>query len=436
MIKRIRILLDEPLFVNRHKKRKEDFTRKRKLIFADIVILLLQKGMMSLQLRLNEYLEKMRDKGINSVSGSAFSQARNKLCHGVFKELNTRCVVPLFYTGTYNVWEGRRILAVDGSKIRLPFEENIKEEYGVRKNSNSTRKPECCMALASVLYDVGNRIVLDADIEPITVSERELAYRHLSVLGEGRDLIIYDRGYMGYSIFAIHKEKKKDFLCRCQQSCFKGVDELFQKDCPIKTKTIQLIPNRSAKRQMQAWGIDNTESFQKITVRFVRVVLKTGEIEVLATSLLDENQFPNEIFSDLYFERWGAETYYDLIKNRLELENFSGKTAESVKQDFFSTIFLTNFESVLTKSADSILKRKKGNQYPQKVNKAVSFNALKNNVYELLLSENNPEKILPKLESLFLSNPTIIRKDRDPPRKKIRDDDRVHFLKRLRKHCF
>jgi hypothetical protein len=41
----------------------------------------------------------------------------------------------------------------------------------------------------------------------------------------------------------------------------------------------------------------------KLTVRFVRVKLATGEYEVLATSLLDQNKYPPTIFKELYYYR-------------------------------------------------------------------------------------------------------------------------------------
>lgn len=96
---------------------------------------------------------------------------------------------------------------------------------------------------------------------------------------------------------------------------------------------VRLHPGKATTRKLPQWGITDPKLRQGITVRFVRVVLPTGEIEVLATSLLDEVRFPDAVFADLYHERWGSETYYDLIKNRLECENFSGKSAESVRQD-------------------------------------------------------------------------------------------------------
>lgn len=76
-----------------------------------------------------------------------------------------------------------------------------------------------------------------------------------------------------------------------------------------------------------------------LTVRFVRVLLETGEYEVLVTSLLDGETYSTADFKELYWYRWGVENFYGILKTRLGLENFSGLTAEAVKQDFYASVF-------------------------------------------------------------------------------------------------
>ena len=44
-----------------------------------------------------------------------------------------------------------------------------------------------------------------------------------------------------------------------------------------------------------------------LRLRLIRVELESGEIEVLITSLTDEQKFPYEIFMDLYHKRWLVE---------------------------------------------------------------------------------------------------------------------------------
>ena len=63
------------------------------------------------------------------------------------------------------------------------------------------------------------------------------------------------------------------------------------------------------------------------------MILDTGEVEVLLTNLTE-----NFDFKHLYFLRWGVEIEYDVLKNALEIENFSGRTETAIKQDFYAHI--------------------------------------------------------------------------------------------------
>jgi len=158
---------------------------------------------------------------------------------------------------------------------------------------------------------------------------------------------------------------------------------------------------------------------EEIQVRFVSVRLDTGELEVLVTSLLDEDLYPIEDFKDLYFLRWGVEGFYALIKERLGIENFTGKTVEAVKQDFYSTLFITGLESILTADVDQqLLAKSNENELEQTVNNQVSFNAIKNHVIELFYTDLDTSTILETLTEWFLMNPTYINRGRVVPRKK------------------
>jgi len=73
------------------------------------------------------------------------------------------------------------------------------------------------------------------------------------------------------------------------------------------------------------------------------------------------------------------------IETRLELKNFTGIGAKAVRQDFHATMYLSGLESLLTEAAQTLLDAK-ATKYPQTVNRAVSFNAIKNLTLALLLT--------------------------------------------------
>ena len=113
-----------------------------------------------MQLGLNEFLEKLK---LPPVTSSAFSQARLHLSHQAFIELNEEAIVKVCYSdGAYKRYKGYRVLGVDGSKIYLPAEEPIIAEFGGSpKNQHSAEVQP--FAIASVMYDLLNRIAVDSE---------------------------------------------------------------------------------------------------------------------------------------------------------------------------------------------------------------------------------------------------------------------------------
>jgi len=180
----------------------------------------------------------------------------------------------------------------------------------------------------------------------------------------------------------------------------------------------------------------------KMRVRFVRVVLPNGTIEVLATNILSSKVLQTSDFMELYARRWGIETYYDILKNRLNLENFTGLTALAVKQDFYATVFLTNYEALLIYDTNLELQEKASdNKYAQQANKAQSFNAIKHKAFDIFYSNKRLSKQIEELEELFAINPVLVRPDRkSKPRldkskhKSTIANNSINHLKRKKKN--
>ena len=199
-----------------------------------------------------------------------------------------------------------------------------------------------------------------------------------------------------------------------------------------ESKIVTLTPHHTKIKKIKELGLPT-----EIKVRFVRVILDNGEVEILVTSLLDKNLYSNNDLKELYHLRWGIETYYGTIKGRLNLENFSGKTVEAVKQDFYSTIFVSGLESLLIEDAQQELDENgHDNKCPRKVNKAVSFNTIKNHIIDLFYKEESLEILSDKLTKLFMTKPCCVRKQREVPRNKSKPRKIINFQKRIKKICF
>ena len=245
------------------------------------------------------------------------------------------------------------------------------------------------------------------------------------------DIAIYDRGYASYLFIATLIKNNKNFIIRCPRTFITAARNMFESNAP-ETMTVTVdVPAQQSKEAKKR------ELPLTIKIRLSRVILSTGEIEVLATSLFNTTEFCNNAMKELYGLRWGVETFFSKIKGRLGLENFTGKTVESVKQDFWSTIFISNLETIMTEKTEEKMNLEKPIENKQvKINKAVSFNAIKKMAFDIFLNEKNKELVLGKLDNLFQMNPIVVREDRKSPRYKISDTRSLNFQKRMRKHVF
>src|SRR6185295_2763126 len=244
------------------------------------------------------------------------------------------------------------------------------------KSGECGRYPQ---ARLSALTDVLNRIAIQTSFEPWNKGERELAQEQIKFLEAG-DLGLWDRGYAEYNLWARLVKDDRQFVCRCQANTFAIVNRLFKENQANRSVVVEMVPHRKQMKEIQDAQLPTT-----IKLRFVTVRLKTGELEVLATNLLDEVLYPTECFAELYHWRWGIETYYGLLKGRLDLGNFTGVSAQAIRQDVFSTVFVSNLESLLIAPVNQQLEqRSQALQHPQQVNHAVSFHAIKSHMIALL----------------------------------------------------
>jgi hypothetical protein len=91
----------------------------------------------------------------------------------------------------------------------------------------------------------------------------------------------------------------------------------------------------------------------------------------------------------------GIEVKYNEIKNRLEIENFTGETPIAIKQDFYATIYLSNMVALAKMDANAIINEKnksKNLKYEYKVNTNILVGKLKNSLVSMLLEKNSRKR--------------------------------------------
>lgn len=334
----------------------------------------------------------------DSVSKSALTQARAKLRPEAFSELSGVLVDEAMRKLPLRRWHGFRLLAVDGSMFLLPKEAAIVDAFA----QTGEVTPQ---ARFSRLYDVLNRLVVAADIEPQSVGERILAGEYLPST-RADDLLLYDRGYPAFWLFASHAVEQRHFCARVPRTfCSEVVAFAAGSE---RSQVITLTPGDEARRQCQGFGLPT----DALTLRLIRVRLKNGEEEFLITSLRDEEAFPTPLFKRLYHLRWGIEEGYKKEKCWAEVENFSGRTVHALKQDVLAKVLTLNLTAILVWVAQWLTKRLyQARRRAYQVNFANALSKMKDNVVRLLGLEPPPD-LLQRLVCAMASEVEAIRPDR------------------------
>ena len=436
LIEMLRLKLHDAEFIARHRVRPEDFTRQRQLTFPIVMLFVLQKTLKSIQRHLHEFLDELADGQLfEPVTAGAWTHARAKLKHSAFIELNQQVVLPAAQEqgSPLKRWHGHRLFGHDSSLLRLPDSPDVEREFGRveiknQRGATGTSYPEGRM---SVLYDLLNRLGLDARLESSRVGEVSLAIEPSVHVPPG-DVVINDRGFTGYRYLAEHVHRGVQVIGRCSTGSFGAAQELFRMNRAGRSQIVRLWAPADERKELKALGLP-----LELTVRFISLRLPDGKLEVLVTTLLDEEKYPTKEFSEVYHWRWGHETFYNMVKGRLELENFSGETAEAVRQDFHAAVLLCNLESLLTKPAEAAVQEgATERKHPQQINRADAYHALKDQLLELLYSDTPAETVIRKLQRLFLTRPISVPADRKVPRRKRSLHRGYHFQRNVKKIVF
>ena len=310
------------------------FTRSGKLSFSNLIYFVLQSVHKSIPINYARFLENFPSDLPIFVSKQAISKARQGISHKAFLEL-FRLSVKQFYFQPVNLrtWNGFHIYAVDGSTIQIPESKENYEVFGGNPNKTKIISP---LASASVLYDVINDILIDVSLHPYRYNERESAKAHVDFLPRfPNSIILFDRAI----------SEQEDALFTYPASC-------------------------------------NKES---LTLRSIHFLLEDGSTEYLVTNLMPE-QIAKENFPDLYQFRWGVESKYRELKNRLEIEAFNSIKPASIQQEFFAAMYLSNLVAAIKSESDSKIIVSINNRHAYQANRSYILNRIKNCIVHLLRS--------------------------------------------------
>ena len=398
------------------------FTRSRKMPYDDLTFSMINRKGLTLSMELRGYM-KISHPG-EKISKPGYLKQRMKLNPYAFVDLyqyHNRNFYQDPDTELYT-FNGFLVLAADGSNVNIPTTPETLEIYGT--SSRKGTKPQAALGLAC-LYDALNRMIIDAALNrhkfnEMAAAEIQIANVRETIGDQIPFMVIMDRGYPSMPAFLRFIDNGTYFVARLKVSDFKAEQQAMKSD--DEDVTIKLT---SSRRSNYKGTIDEAimNSRDEFGMRFVKVWLddEHSKYEVLATNL-PRDVFPAESFGELYHLRWRIETAYETLKDRLQLENFTGTKPALIEQDIYSTIYVSNIAEDIAREieqeqADHL---KKDYKHRMAVNRTVCIGILKSDLIYALL-ETDPVKqnqIFQQMYDEISENIVPIRPDRHYDRPK------------------
>lgn len=391
------------------------FVRNRKMPLDDLAFSMISRKGLTLKLELRGYMN-ISHPGVQ-ISKPGYLKQRMKLNPEAFIDLY-RFHNRNFYSdpdAELYTFNGFLVLAVDGSDINIPTTPETIAMFGDAAVRGG--KP-CAQIGLGCLYDALNRMVLDASCNRVKFNEMAVAEAQIAkvreTIGKLPFVVTMDRGYPSIPAFLRMIDNGTYFVARLKSSDFKTEQQSLSSD--DEDMDIQLTKGRryhyiGTGDEALVMGRDS------FPLRMVRVWLDEDktESEILASNL-PRDQFPADCFGELYHLRWRIETAYQTLKDRLQIENFTGTKPILLEQDIYSTIYVSNIAEDIARDIEQEQADHLRNDYKHRmaVNRTLCIGLLKSDLIYILL-EKDPQKqdeLFQKLYDEISENIVPVRPDR------------------------
>jgi hypothetical protein len=258
-------------------------------------------------------LEMLFESGLNHglwkgapPCSSALTKARDRVGCGPLKKLYERSAREWQSQTAGRDFHGRRVLAIDGSTMKVPDTPENRTYFGAPGASRGRAGYPQLRVVG--LRDVGTRLYRAMRFGPYSKGEVTLARDLIDDVAPGL-IVLADRNFGSFSLMWDLCEKAVDFVIRIQRGHFihsRVVEQLGPGDA-----IVEITPNRDLRRSRR--DLPQTWLVREITYR----PAQAKESVRLFTSLLLAEEISRDELIALYPDRWEEETGYDELKTHL-----------------------------------------------------------------------------------------------------------------------
>ena len=391
------------------------FIRNRKMPVNALVFSMINRKGLTLKMELRGYMNTSHPG--TQISKPGYLKQRMKL--------NPEAIKFLYQFHNRNFYEdpeaelytfnGYLVLAADGSNLNVPTTPETLEAFGTSSSKGKTK--QAALGLAC-LYDALNRMIIDSTINRVKFNEMAIAEEQLShvreTIGNMPFLVTLDRGYPSIPAFLRMIDSDTKFVARLKKSDFRKEQMAMTSDDEDVDIILDCYRRSHHKGTANESVLMSRDSFR---LRLVKVWLDkdAGIYEILATNLPRET-FPADSIEELYRLRWRIETAYETLKDRLQMENFTGTKPVLLLQDIYSTIYVSNVAEDIARDIEQEQENHLKNDYKHRmaVNRSLCIGLLKSDLIYILLEEdpNIKEELMQRLYDEISENIVPVRPDR------------------------
>lgn len=278
-----------------------------------------------------------------SSNTAAFCKARIRMEQGNLDKINQVVVAQQErQVPSHRLWFGRHVKIVDGSSVSMPDTEENQELYP----QPSGQKKGCGFPVMRIVtvFSLVTGLLLACRKGSLAVHERTLWHDAWGCLEDG-DVALGDRGFCSFADYWVLLKNKVDCVMRLhQRRKEKKIIKKFSKnDYLVEWK-------KGTKRSAPNWlTVEQWEQMPTtMTIRHVRVSIQNPGFRTkgltIATTLLDEKEYPAHALAELYRRRWMAELFLRDIKTTMHMDILRCKTPEMVHKEL--TIFIIAYNLI------------------------------------------------------------------------------------------
>ncbi|RHE95858.1 IS4/IS5 family transposase [Roseburia inulinivorans] len=247
-------------------------------------------------------------------------------------------------------------------------------------------------------------------------------------------ILVADRGYENYNIFAHAIEKGWKFAIRVKDKNSNGIasglnlppNDEFDIDITqiFSRKNTKTTKNAGYKwmpvNQVFDYLPRKSDKTYELSFRIIRFPIGSNSYEIIITNL-DRNIFDVKKIKEIYHLRWGIETSFRELKYAIGLTSFHARKPDFIKQEIYARLLLYNYCELIT---THVIKQIKNNDKTKQVNFTIAIYICR----EYLRNKRNlsPPDVINLIEKHVLP----VRPGRKDPRK-VKPQASVSFLYRV-----